>query len=406
MPPPRILRRCHRPLGTACCATLARFGRRRSVGSAWRRAARSAGIFLTAVSNRLLRGRAIVSRMPQSPMSAPLAERQDAGVTACMAVSSQQLAAHDGSPPEWVHLIPAGVFFGRDGRGPYRLNAEAVMAAFLNNNADLPIDYDHQTLSAEEKAGPVPVAGWITALEQREDGLWARASWTERAAALLAAREYRYLSPVFRHTPDGEIVELLGAALTHMPNLRLTAAASREDLPAGAAEPAAPGGDAEPAFAADLADALGVAPNAGREEMVAAARRLRDRAEKPDPAHWVSAAQHRALAQELAKLKAAIAERDAADAVAAATRAGKLAPSLHDWALEYARRDPGGFAAFVAAAPVVVGQQVNPSRAAVSDLEAQIAEADAEIARAAQAGQRLRFSDALAIVRNRMGVNA
>lgn len=63
------------------------------------------------------------------------------------------------APPEWVHLIPAGIFSGRDGRGPYLLDAQAVLDAFAAHGADLPIDYDHQSLSADEKTRPRPPPG-------------------------------------------------------------------------------------------------------------------------------------------------------------------------------------------------------------------------------------------------------
>ncbi|MCX8017648.1 MAG: phage protease, partial [Rhodocyclaceae bacterium] len=54
-------------------------------------------------------------------------------------------AAGDGQPlaPEWVQLIPAGEFTGRDGRGPYTLDAAAVLAAFERGGIDLP--NNHQT---------------------------------------------------------------------------------------------------------------------------------------------------------------------------------------------------------------------------------------------------------------------
>ncbi len=53
-----------------------------------------------------------------------------------------------GETPEWIELIPAGEFAGRDGRGPYRLtDAAAVIEASqaLRMDAGLPIDYDHAT---------------------------------------------------------------------------------------------------------------------------------------------------------------------------------------------------------------------------------------------------------------------
>jgi hypothetical protein len=50
------------------------------------------------------------------------------------------------SAREWIELIPAGVFHGRDGHGPFRLDdPDSVVAATIamQMSAGLPIDYDH-----------------------------------------------------------------------------------------------------------------------------------------------------------------------------------------------------------------------------------------------------------------------
>jgi phage I-like protein len=240
---------------------------------------------------------------------------------------------------EWVHLIPAGTFRGRDGRGPYRLDVQAVLDAFRAHGADLPVDYEHQSLSAGDKAGPVPAAGWIQDLEARDDGLWARVSWTPTARQLLAAKEYRYLSPVFRHDKQGRVVALEGAGLTHMPNLYLRAAARQED----------------PMDLTPLAEALGIDPSADIETIAAHAKQLREAATRePDPTQWVPMSQHKAVADELAKLQTEIAKGKAESAVREAMSQGKLSPAMRDWALSYAVKDPDGFAEWVKAAPVVV----------------------------------------------------
>lgn len=279
-----------------------------------------------------------------------------------LAISLHDSQGGDAAPPEWVHLIPAGVFSGRDGRGPYRLDAEAVLAAFAGHGADLPIDYDHQSLEAAAKAGPVPAAGWITALEMREDGLWARVSWTPQAAELLAGREYRYLSPVFMHRKDGTVVELLGAGLTHTPNLHLRAAAARH---------------LETHTVEDLIERLIMMLNlptaSTPEDVVAELQKIIDRLQAAeaaaaqsrqiDPAEWVPMSQHRAVAEQLAAMQAQIAAEKAEAAVTAAMRAGKLAPAMKDWALSYASKDPEGFAVWAEKAPVILPPE-DPHRAA------------------------------------------
>ncbi|MCX8018203.1 MAG: phage protease [Rhodocyclaceae bacterium] len=250
------------------------------------------------------------------------------------------------APPDWIMLIPAGVFSGRDGRGPYTLDAAAVLAAFEQGGIDLPIDYDHQTLTSDAKAGPVPAAGWIKALELRDGSLWGRVEWTPAAASLIVNKEYRYLSPVFRHDKAGRVLALEGAGLTHYPNLDLQPVAHR----------AAPDdGDTAMTDLKPLAEALGAAPDADAQTLVAHARALREQATKaPDPREWVPMSQHQKVAQELAALQKQVAKEKADAAVRAAMSAGKLAPAMQTWALAYAEKAPDGFAQWVAAAPAIL----------------------------------------------------
>lgn len=138
-------------------------------------------------------------------------------------------------PVEWIHILPAGRFGGRDGRGPYVLSdPQAVISAthaFLGG-MDMLVDYDHQTLEAIRHSGSVPAAGWFKAFEARPDGLWGRVEWTEAAAASLAAKEYRYFSPVYDYDAlTGEVVRIKMGALTNNPNLHLQAVASRQGDP-------------------------------------------------------------------------------------------------------------------------------------------------------------------------------
>jgi phage I-like protein len=66
--------------------------------------------------------------------------------------ASARIAAHltelpaTASAPESVHLIPGGRFFGRDGRGPYVLDAAAVKRQFDAHGMPLAIDYEHQSI--------------------------------------------------------------------------------------------------------------------------------------------------------------------------------------------------------------------------------------------------------------------
>ena len=124
--------------------------------------------------------------------------------------------------PDWVHLLPAGTFRGRDGRGPYRLdNPAGVIAASMETAAvgKLPIDENHATDHAMQSGQPSPARGWIVELQARPDGIWGRVEWTPTGQEMMAERAYRGFSPVFAHDKAGRVVRLLRAALTNTPNL-------------------------------------------------------------------------------------------------------------------------------------------------------------------------------------------
>ncbi|MEW6648159.1 MAG: phage protease [Pseudomonadota bacterium] len=147
----------------------------------------------------------------------------------------QAIAVHaidlQGEVPDWIHMVPAGTFSGRDGRGPY-LNdqPDKVLEAFGAFGMDLPLDYEHQSLSAAEKVGPVPASGWGKELQSRDGHIWGRVEWTARAKEAIANKEVRYFSPVFIYEKKtGRIQALVGGGLTNNPNLYLQAVAHRLD---------------------------------------------------------------------------------------------------------------------------------------------------------------------------------
>jgi hypothetical protein len=127
------------------------------------------------------------------------------------------LEAGAGQAPGWVRLLPLGEVPLGDDREPLWVDEEALaamVAHFRERGLDLVVDYEHQTLSGRK----APAAGWIRELEGRVDGLWARVEWTDTAREHLAAREYRYFSPVLRlEDTTRRPLALLHAALTNTP---------------------------------------------------------------------------------------------------------------------------------------------------------------------------------------------
>lgn len=142
-----------------------------------------------------------------------------------------------------IQLFPAGEFAAVDGRptdvegGKWILTAELaaqIVAQVAATSTPLVIDYEHQTLRTASNGKPAPAAGWFSQVEWRDGaGLYATGvEWTENAAAMIAAGEYKFISPVFLYTKTGEVTQLLHAALTNTPALDgmdsvMLAAASR-----------------------------------------------------------------------------------------------------------------------------------------------------------------------------------
>lgn len=149
-------------------------------------------------------------------------------------LATASLSAIDKTTPNArIQLFPAG-WFGAPGGGQ-RWYMDAALAQNLINDArrkknDYEFDYEHQSLNAPRASGPVPASGWFKTLSWVEgEGLFADVKWTERAASLIQADEYRYVSPTFRYDETGNVRELVNAALTNTPvldGMRQVAAAS------------------------------------------------------------------------------------------------------------------------------------------------------------------------------------
>jgi phage I-like protein len=285
--------------------------------------------------------------------------------TAGAPASTPAPGAEAAAAPEWIELLPAGVFYGRDGRGPFRLDdPTAVIASTtaLQMNAGLPIDYDHATDFGAPEGRPAPAAGWIRELEVRSGAVWGRVEWTARAASSIVAREYRYVSPVFQFDPkDGVVTRLLRAGLTNNPNLHLTAIAASRTAAADAKDQRMEFPNQE------LRELLNLEGDATVAEVVAKVRELRAAGEAAapstgahahDPAHYVAMAEFERALTELNALKAERARERAAHTVEEAIRAGKIVPAQREWAIAYCAADARGFQAFAAKQPSIIGENL------------------------------------------------
>lgn len=288
-----------------------------------------------------------------------------------------------GPAPGRIQLFPAGSFAARDGR-PGTLKgvkatawtltpdiAAAVIARWQARETPLVVDYEHQTMLAEQNGKPAPAAGWIESLELAEDGLYAAVKWTPTARAYIESDEYRYISPVFSFDPEtGAVLELKSAALTNYPALDgMDAVKAREE-------------DATP-MKKELADRLckllGLNADATEEAMLTELSKLPDgkglvvalsekdteiaslKSADPDPAKFVPAAMLTAAQAKTAALTAKVAELEKTSGAAAigaeidaALADGRLPKSCEAWARGMANVNPDAIRAYMGAASPLV----------------------------------------------------
>lgn len=190
------------------------------------------------------------------------------------AVSLQLLKGESDAPPSEFCVFHKGAM--RTSKGTFQFSdasALAVMTRAATYGNDFPIDYDHAMHAgiSLDPAESGKASGWFKP-ELRDGELWAtNVRWTPKASKMLTDREYRYFSPVFGITEDGEIDCLMSVALTNLP-----ATYGQEPLMASqtAVEPA-PQQKEQPPMKSLLA-ALGLSENATEAEGLAALHRLKN----------------------------------------------------------------------------------------------------------------------------------
>ena len=189
--------------------------------------------------------------MTRSDATTKLESPLNGGAGLALALSAE------GGAPEWIQLLPRGPEVqGRDGRA-WTLDPDKVRAA---TTLPFALDYEHAQDLKAVNGEEAPASGWAEALDIRNGEIWAKISWTPRAATAIAAREYRFISPAFTYSPaDGAIARIIGASLVNRPNFSLTALNHEEANMSKA-----------------IAAALGMPEAATENEIVAAIGRLKE----------------------------------------------------------------------------------------------------------------------------------
>ena len=133
----------------------------------------------------------------------------------------------------WAQVCPLGEFPHAGAGVTQVVDAEAcaAMKADFTARAAEPnfpgvlVDFDHFSMDAGK---PSEAAGWIGALEARDDGLWATIRWTDAGLAAVTGGRYRLVSPVFPEPSACEDLgggrirprQLVSVALTNDPNIK------------------------------------------------------------------------------------------------------------------------------------------------------------------------------------------
>jgi len=130
----------------------------------------------------------------------------------------------------WYHVCPIGEFQVTTGEGKRLLQVidnkavKAMADKLIAAGGPLLVDYDHFSYDPERSS---EAAGWIYALEAREDGLYARIEWTDTGSVAVMNKRYRFVSPVWYPNECEPIgnnkirpLRLDSIALTNSPNLK------------------------------------------------------------------------------------------------------------------------------------------------------------------------------------------
>jgi len=277
----------------------------------------------------------------------------------------------DSNTSKQLVLIPEGKFQGVDGRpndSEYwtlsKENGQAIVAALNQIKTDMVIDWEHATLMAKENGTPAPAAGWCKAGKfEYVQGLgvcsndW---SWTPRASQQIADQEYKYLSPVFVHTKDGEVLGLLHAALTNTPCLDtlpevMLAAATKKisalQLPQANEDPSVD-------LIKKMLAALKLPDDATEDQVMSALSTLQTAAassQTPDPAKYVPVAVFNELQAENTQLREKTESNGVEPLIQAALSDGRLkeGSALLGWARDLGKSNPAALKEYLDKAPKV-----------------------------------------------------
>ena len=266
--------------------------------------------------------------------------------------------------PKRIQILPAGKEIrGVDGRhwkneDPAALCAKMNASGLVTVKNGCVIDENHSTDLSAPKGGEAPAFGWFRNFTVEADGsIWADVEWNARGQKAVSEKEYKYISPVFTRDKDGNITEILRAALTNNPNLDNPALNSSQET----AE--------EKNMDKELCAALGIPETATTADALVAIKKLKTELNGAQnkgvdlaayaPRADLTAMQQRAekAEKELAEMNAASLKTKAEAAVEQAVKDGKIAPASKEGYLDLCSTKDGfeKFEKIMAATPSING---------------------------------------------------
>ncbi|ENW79768.1 hypothetical protein F909_02871 [Acinetobacter sp. ANC 3929] len=299
---------------------------------------------------------------------------------------------------QYLVLIPEGIFRGVDGRptdAPHWIltpeRGRQIAAALSQRSIDLVVDYEHATLKAQESGDPAPASGWLKpAGFHYVEGVGLCSNqfeWTDKAKEFIAAKEYKYTSPVFFYMETGEILGLHSFALTNTPNLdnlpeaRLAAAAQElfaQNLPQDSSMEELleqlrwmlnlPLSATAEEITAELnklqqqiQEKTGVAVAANSKNLfdaMAAIDQLKlaaNSTSSPDPSKFVPIEMYNEAKAQAVSVAASGQEKEIKELITAACSDGRLTggKASLDWANDFAKRDFEGFKTHIEGVPKI-----------------------------------------------------
>lgn len=260
-------------------------------------------------------------------------------------------------PPSEFRIFTAGVVSTTKGVFLFDDRAAvAVMAAYQEHGADIPVDYDHMMLDPYAPMGGGKAAGWLK-LELRMGELWAvDVKWTPAGDRALRDAEYRYISPAFYTDDEGRMSRLINVALTNLPATHgLEPLVAASETTAQVAQRSTP--------MKQVLVALGLSESASEADALVALSKDRDAVKDVlslTGATSLSAAlgilagfkeeagKTKVLSARVVELETGLRKKEVERIVGEKVTAGYLTPANRDFAIKLGMKDPESFDSYLA----------------------------------------------------------